>query len=234
MARPQKRTTRKDLRQPDRFITLTARLADIFQRNRTAFFSVVAVFVLASVIILGWEFYKDRQDTLASQEFGKALGYYHAGNFREAIAALEKLEQYRWSRYSELAALYQTNAYLAISNPQKAVEFGRRFLRISNRDPLLRQVGLVSLAHAEEQNARCKEAIQHYSEAEILAGAGAFKEQALLGKARCNLQLGDAKAALATYRQYVAEYTGSSMAPAYVLLKIGELEAKLGAPQAGK
>lgn len=232
MARPQKRTTRKDLRQPDRFITLTAGLADIFQRNRIASFSVVAVFVLASVIILGWEFYKDRQVTLASQEFGKALGYYHAGNFREAIAALEKLDQYRWSRYSELAALYQTNAYLAISNPQKAVEFGRRFLRISNRDPLLRQVGLVSLAHAEEQNARCKEAIQHYSEAETLAGA--FKEQALLGKARCNLQLGDAKAALATYRQYVAEYTGSSMAPAYVLLKIGELEAKLGALQAGK
>ena len=232
MARPPKRLNRKHLRQPDRFITLTSRLVDAFQRNRTASFCVIAICLLAFTIIFGWQLYRTRQDTFASQEFGKALGYYHAGNFRAAIAALEKLEQDRWSRYSELAALYQTNAYLAIDNPDKAVESGRRFIGTSNGDPFLRQLGLVALAHAEEQKARCTEAIQHYSKAESLAGA--LKEHALLGKARCNLQLGDAKAALATYRQYVAEYTGSSMAPVYVLLKIGELEAKLGAGQGGK
>jgi len=232
MARSQKRLTRKDLRQPDQFVTLTARLAGVFQRKRSVFLSIAAAFVLASVIVLGWQLYRDRQDTLASQEFGKAISHYHAGNFREAIAALEKVEGYRWSRYSDLAALYQTHAYLAINNLNKAVESGRRFLGTGNQDPLLRQLGLVSLAHAEEQQGRCKEAIQHYSAAEKLAGA--LKEKALLGKARCNGQLGDAKAALATYRQYVTEHTGSSMAPTYVLLKIAELEAQLAAPQSRK
>jgi tetratricopeptide (TPR) repeat protein len=227
MARARKRITRKDLRQPDQFVTLTGRLIDLFEENRRIVLLVVSALIVLSLMLWGWNLYKDRQNRLAAEEFSRALSLYQAGKFTEALAQFQNVEGYGRSIYYELAILYQANAYVASSDWEKASQAGRRLLDNINQNPFLQQMALSTIGYAEERSARCKEAIEHYSGAEKLPGA--FKEQALLGRARCSAQIGHWQGALGAYRQYIKEYPSSAIA-SDISLRIQRLEGSVGNP----
>jgi tetratricopeptide (TPR) repeat protein len=230
MATASRRVTRKDIRRPDKFISLTQTSYDFIRAHRVKAVLLASALAAALLAFLGWQIYLNHQNTLASQDFDRALSMYRAGNYREAIAAFEKLETYRWSRFYTLALLYEMNGYFALKDLDKAIENGRRLLRSGNLDPLMRQSALVTLASAEEQKGLCKEAIEHYSHAETISYAdarsvpGPLKDKATLGKARCSIQLGDFKGAIATYRDYLRQ--PDRELTAYVSAQIAELEAK--------
>jgi len=73
--------------------------------------------------------------------------------------------------------------------------------------------------------------VSRFAEAEKIAGP--FKDDALLGKARCSLQIQDPKGALASYRQYLTNYPGSERS-GEISLRIQEVEAKIGPGSTGK
>ncbi|MGH7795484.1 MAG: tetratricopeptide repeat protein, partial [Candidatus Binatia bacterium] len=89
------------------------------------------------------------------------------------------------------------------------------------------QIALTTLATAEERKNQCKAAIEHYNEAQHIAGA--LQSRAILGKARCAEELGDDKTALAAYKEYLKDNPGSPLA-----VKIAALEAKGSAIPAAK
>jgi tetratricopeptide (TPR) repeat protein len=168
----------------------------------------------------GWQVFKERQNSKAAEEFGAGMALYHGQKYREAISAFEKAAEYRWSHYATFAHLYQANSYIAINDFNKALSAAQRFVNGTPPDSKYRQIGLVTLGYTEEGKGQLKEALQHYSEAERINGA--FKERALLGKARISERNGDLKTALATYREYVKENPDSPLR-----LQIAALEAKL-------
>ena len=90
---------------------------------------------------------------------------YHAGKHPEAIASLKKVQTYRWSRYSNLAYLYEANSYLALNDFSKATTSAQRFIVGTDQNSLMRQIGLLTLADIQERQSQCKEAITNYSEA---------------------------------------------------------------------
>jgi predicted negative regulator of RcsB-dependent stress response len=180
--------------------------------------------VLAGLLLLGaamWglQVFKQRQNVAAAAEFTKAMELYQADKHNEAIAAFENVKAYRWSRYSVLAHLYLANSYLVTDNLDKAINEGQRSLAATRPNSLYRQIALTTLATAEERKNECKSAIEHYSEAQRIAGA--LESRATLGKARCAEALGDTPAALAAYKEYVKDNPGSPLA-----VKVAELEAK--------
>lgn len=225
MAQVRKRITRKDLRQPDQFVTFTAQAFDLFREHRKACIASLSLLIAVAIIFWGWHLYRGRQDRLAAQEFSRAFDLYHTGKYRDALTVLEKVEGYRWSNYYDLGLLYQANAFLALKDTQKAMESARRLVETGKGEPLLRQIALVTLAHIYDEQKQCKEALPLYSEAEKLAGP--VNENALLGKARCSELTGDLRAALQSYRQFATEYAGSRIATD-IALRIQDLESKLG------
>jgi tetratricopeptide (TPR) repeat protein len=82
----------------------------------------------------------------------------------------------------------------------------------------------MALASAEERKNQCKTAIEHFTEAQTIAGA--LQGQALLGKARCAEQLGDKAMMIAAYKDYLKDNPGSPLA-----LKLAELEASTAVPK---
>jgi len=92
-------------------------------------------------------------------------------------------------------------------------------LTATRPNTLYRQIALFTLASAEEQKNQCQTAIEHYSNAQKIAGA--LQSSAALGKARCAEQLSDTKTAIATYEEYLKDNPGSPLA-----IKLSELEAK--------
>jgi len=231
MASTSRRLTRKELRQPDWFQTVTENAFESYQRHRVAVYLGIALVILLLLGIWGWGVFKERQDSMAAQEFGQAMTQYHAGKYREAIAGLEKVQTHRWSRYGNLAHLYEANSYLALNDFTKATTATQRFIVGTDQNSLLRQIGLLTLADIEERQSQCKEAIKNYTEAAKIKGA--FTDRAILGEARCAVQLGDVKGGIAAYRQLLKDQ-GESPLGSFVRFQISELESKIAAQPAGK
>jgi predicted negative regulator of RcsB-dependent stress response len=216
------RVTRKELRQPDWFQVASDQAIDYIQ-NRKA--QVISAAVIAILILLGiwsWQSYKERQNIAAAQEFTKAVEFFQAAKYAEAITAFEKVQGYRWSRYAGLAHLYQANTYLVTSDLDKALTSAQRAVGATAPNTLYRQLALIALASAEERKNQCKNAIDHFVEAQKIVGP--FQNDATLGKARCAEQLGDRPTVIAAYKEFLKDNPGSSLA-----LKLAELEAATGA-----
>jgi predicted negative regulator of RcsB-dependent stress response len=193
-----RRITRKELRQPDRFQVATEKALEYFQSHKNLVFAVVGVLVLIGLGILGWQLFKERQNDAAALEFTDATALYQAEKYREALAAFEKVQSYRWSRYAGLAHLYQANSHIALGELDKALSSGQRAVTASQPNTLYRQLALMALANAAEQKNDCRQAIESYNEARKIAAAQ--QDEALLGKARCLEKTGDAAGALAAYK----------------------------------
>jgi predicted negative regulator of RcsB-dependent stress response len=231
MATTSRRLSRKELRQPDWFQTVTENALEFYYRQRVAVYLGLGVVILLLLGIWGWAVFKERQDSMAAQVFGQAMTQYHTGKYREAVVGLEKVQTYRWSRYANLAHLYEANSYLALNDFNKATTAAQRFIVGTDQNSLMRQIGLLTLADIEERQSLCKEAIKNYGEAGKIKAA--FTERAFLGEARCAVQIGDAKGGLAAYRQLLKDQPESPLA-SYVRFQISELESKIVAPPVGK
>ena len=227
MATASKRITRKSLRQPDWFQVGTEKAYDFYQDNQLKVWIAAGIVVAILLGVWAWQGFKDRQNAAAAEDFQRATTLFQAQNYRDAIIAFHKVQQYRWSNYAPLAYLYETNSYMALNDMDRAITAAQRFVTATSPDSLYRQIGLVLLATAEERKKQCKQAIEHYAEAEKINGP--LKEKATLGKAGCAEQLGDYKTALAAYQDYIKDHPGS-----FVALQIAELEAKTGAKPAAK
>jgi hypothetical protein len=219
MATTSRRISRKQLRQPDWFQLGSENVLEYFQAHKTLVFSAAAAIIAVIAIVLGWQVFKAKQETAASHEFTKALALYQSEKYRDAIAAFENVQSFRWSRHAVLAHLYMANSYLATKEIDKAVSAAQRSLIATKPNSLYRQIALFTLASAEEQKNQCKAAIEHYGDAQKIAGA--LQSSAALGKARCAEQLGDIKTAIVTYKEYLKDNPGSPFA-----IKLAELEAK--------
>jgi tetratricopeptide (TPR) repeat protein len=219
MAKPQtRRITRKELRQPDRFQIASEQALEYYQSHRNLVFAAVGALALIAVIVWGWQLFKDRQNTVAAEEFTAATELYQAEKYREALSHFEKVQQYRWSIYAGLAHLYQANSYIALGELDKAMNSGQRAVTATRPNTLYRQLALMALANAAEQKNDCRQAIESYNEAHKIAAAE--QTEALLGKARCLEKTGQTAAALAAYKDYVKEQPGS-----IISAKVAELES---------
>jgi len=218
MATASKRITRKELRQPDSFQLGTEKALAFYNDHQALVLSSVGALIIVLAALWGWQVYKDNQNVTASIEFNKAVVAYQENKFPEALATFEKVQTYRWSRYASLSHLYQTNIYLATNDLDKALSSGQRAVTATKPNTMFRQLALMALAAAEERKNQCKTAIEHFNEAQKIAGP--LQSSAMLGKARCAEQLGDKAAAIASYKDYVKENPGSPMG-----LKLTELES---------
>ena len=231
MAHASKRLSRRDIRRPDQFVALTGRFFHFVTHYKTNFIAAAAAIIIILLGLWGWEAYHTRQNRLAAREYGSALSLYHEGKYLQAVDAFVRLKSYSASSYSRLAILYQANSYLALEDPLKAIATLEELLQRERKETFLRQIGLLTLASLQERTGRCKEAVSRFAEAEKIAGP--FKDDALLGKARCSLQNSDLKEALNSYRQYLTNYPGSERS-GEISLRIQEVEAKIGPGSSGK
>ena len=227
MATASKRIRRKDLRQPDWFQVNSEKTIEYFENHKGIVFGAVAAAIVIVVVLWSWQSFKEKQNITAAQEFTKAVEFYQNAKLSEALIAFEKVQTYRWSRYAGLSHLYQANIHLAKSDLEKALSSAQRAVTATKPNTLYRQLALMALASTEERQNQCKTAIEHFSEAQKIAGA--LQSGALLGKARCAEQLGDKAMMIATYKEYLKNNPGSFLA-----LKLAGLEAVTATAPAAK
>ena len=220
-----RRITRKEIRQPDRFMTLLRQGLAFFTTHRTAAIISAVIFAVIVAALLGWDLYRGRQNRLAAEEYARAVDLYHGGKYKEALEALKRLENYRSSFYGRLGLLYTANTQAALQDTTKATDSLRQLIAREQKEPVVRQTAYVSLGYLQEEAGQCPEAASSFAEAEKIAGP--LKADATLGKARCSALTGKLKDALASYRAYVSDNPSSDRINE-ISVRIQELGAKIG------
>ncbi|HEY2989623.1 MAG TPA: tetratricopeptide repeat protein [Candidatus Binatia bacterium] len=220
-----KRITRKDIRQPDWFVTLLRKSISFFKINRTPVIASAAVVALVAAAFLAWDLYRGRQNRLAATEYVRAVELYHDGKYKEALEALKRLEVYRSSVYNRLGMLYTANTQNALQDTAKAADALQQLIAKEQKEPLVRQAAYMSLGYTQEQKGQYKEAAASFAAAENIAGP--LKADASLGKARCSALAGNFNEALASYRKFVTDNPNSSRLNE-IAVRIQEMQAKVG------
>jgi len=231
MVRSRKRITRKDIRQPDQFITFTSQVFGYFEEHRTKFLIGLALVIVVSLGLWGWQLYQSSQNRLASQAYARALAAYHEGKYQTTLDLLDRVDVYRSPNYQRLVMLYRANSYIGLKQPQDAVPILREFLNRKSEESYLRQLALLTLGYAHEMANQCKEAISAYNDASEIEGPQ--QEQTLLSKARCTTTIGELTESVKIYREYLAAYPGSHRATE-ISLRIQELEGRMKGAAEGK
>ena len=218
MATASKRITRKTLRQPDWFQVNSEKAIAYFENHKGVVYGAIGAVIVVTLGLWSWQSFKARQNLAASKEFVNAVELYQNAKYPDALSAFAKVQTYRWSRYARLAHLYQANIHLAKGELDEARNAAQRAVTATAPKTLYRQLALMALASAEERKNQCKVAIEHFSEAQRIAGA--LQNSALLGKARCAEQLGDKALMISAYKEYLKDNPNSIFE-----LKVARLEA---------
>lgn len=206
-------------------MVLMGRALDLFRAYRTQLIGAAVTVVAVAVVVAGWQYYRAYQRDLAFQEYNQGLREYQAGRYDVALDAFRTLKDRGQAPYDTLADLYIANSYIALDQPGKAVEtLGGNVS--GDADGFLTQVALVTLGLAQEMEGACEDAVQSLSRA--LDHQGPMRQEAMLGKARCNTRLGKTQDAVAGYKAYLKEFPEDETVG--IALRLQRLEAGSGTP----
>ena len=223
MAAARKRILRKDIRQPDQFMVWTGWFLDFFKAYRRELTAAGLAVVVVAAVAAGWYYYRGYQRQLAFQQYNLGLREYQEGRYDTALDTFQSLKDRGEAPYDTLADLYIANSHIALDQPEKAIETLGEALS-GGPEGLLSQVGLVTLGLAQEMTGSCEDAVESLDRA--LAHKGPLRQEAMLGKARCNTRLGKTAAAVEGYKAYVEEFPEAETVE--IALRIQRLEAQTG------
>lgn len=223
MAAARKRILRKDIRQPDRFMVLLGQCLDFVKAYRNQLIASAAAVVVVAGTVFGWQYYRGYQRDLAAREYNKGLQEFQEGRYDDALKSFQGLQDRGEAPYDRMAGLYVANSYIALDQPEKAVEtLGGA--GPGGQDGFLDQVALVTLGLAQEMKGSCEESIQSLNRA--LDHQGPLRQEAMLGKARCNARLGKTRDAVEGYKAYLKEFPEGETVG--IALRLQQLAAKSG------
>ena len=191
--------TRKELKQPDEFITALDWAGDFLADNLVWVIVAVAAVVVAVGLAFGIStYFKHRNDAVAEQ-FYLGINALSEKNFKSAQQNFGEAAQHP-STLGLMAQFYLATTYLAQNQPAKARTELQAYLE-SGRNPLFRQMALTQLGVANEDLHAYTKAHIAYAEAAQLQGPE--KTRAAVGAARTLALQGDRAGAIKAYQAFL-------------------------------
>lgn len=201
---PHRRPTRKELREPDEFVSLIDAAGDYVADHLPRVIAGAAGLLVLILIGVGLRFYFNHQAQAAAEAFYNAGNVYDRKDYKTASDQFATLaNEYPGTSPGRLALLYLGDAYLAQHQDAQARDTLQKFLDADNR-PAFRQLALLQLGVAGEALGNTAEARKAYAQAAaIKEGAQGMAELAL---ARVTLRQGDKAGAIAIYQRFLREH----------------------------
>ncbi len=218
-----RRITRKELKQPDEFVSIVESAEAFFFDNlRQVIISAVIVLALAAVAAGTW-FYEVHRDTITANQFYTALTALNAKNYDTAAQDFSRLAGAEPNRrLGRLARFYTGLAYLGQNDLPRARDALIAFLGVEH-DPVYMSLGRTDLAVVYEKMGEFAKAENEYRQAAVVPGPE--QARAELGVARMLMQQGNDRGAIDAYRQFLAQNPFSEQRG-----EVLESLAMLGAP----
>jgi len=228
-----KRITKKQLKEPDEFITLTER-AFIFIREHSkkvaAGGGLLLVLIVAFIVLQMWDKKKEEE---AAREFGVATGLYERGiaqapegsiqGEKDILAKFDEIiTKYPRTSSGRFSLLYRGNVYLKKGEFDEAIKAYTAFLDRSGKEKLYRYFAWEGLGHAHEGKKDYAKALEAYQKI-VEGGEGYLLAEANLSIGYCYEKLGKSKEALESFKAFLSSNPKSSLSNV-LLRKISLLE----------
>jgi predicted negative regulator of RcsB-dependent stress response len=204
MSEATKRLRRKDLREPDEFLTLTGRLVD-WSRQNAQMLAIAGGALVVLVIVLGvWSWVQQSRQTRASRAFYAADELYRREQWQEAESSFELLaSDLPGTPYGRLARLYAGRAALRAGRNAEAVESLRQFLANPIDDRAMEQLARMNLGSALVAQGDVEGGRGELERA--LAIDGPARGEVTIELARAEESAGNRERALELYQSYLAD-----------------------------
>jgi tetratricopeptide (TPR) repeat protein len=227
-----KKITKKKLKEPDEFITLTQRTLLFIETHAR---KVVTAGVVVLVIVLGIVFYQlwDRKkDADANQKLSAAMEIYQRvsspyregspSEYKAAIGGFDDvIKQFPGTAAGKFSLLHKGNIHFKLGELDEAIKAYQAFLERAGKETLYRLFGLEGLGYAYEGKKEYAKAIEVYQQ--IVAMGETFQlEEAHLSLGRCYERLEKNQEALENYNAYLKTAKKSEMTNA-VMRKVSLL-----------
>jgi predicted negative regulator of RcsB-dependent stress response len=196
----QYKLTRKSLREPDEFQTLTTQAVDWFRGNQSLVVTVVSAVAAIAAVVAGLGWYSQRQADAAAVELQRAQALFEAKSYGQAATELAAVTTaYPRTAAGRIATLYRAHALAAQPDASAAATAYAEYLASSPATEYLRQEALLGLARANEATQKIDAAKDAYRQAVDIAGP--FRSQAQLGLARLEEAAGHTEQAKTLYTE---------------------------------
>ncbi len=219
-----KRITRKEIRQPDEFMTLSARGIEFAQAHARELIIGVASVIVLGLLIWAASAYSAKKEADASRMLGQVQSLLHPISTSpeggqapvpteptpeetgQAQALLEDLVQnYKRTEASNVARILLGQRHYESRNYDAAIEAYEAFLKKGNRKPELTAMAWEGLAYSHEAKEDFAEAASCYEELSRTSMTN-LHGWAYLGMARCYEKLGELEKASDAYRTLITDY----------------------------
>lgn len=226
-----KKISRKELKQPDEFVTFWGRTIEFVQLHRRAFLTGISAAAMVALLIWAGSAHFKRQQEKASDRVTQAQnllasplgmqpgegGQEAGGNdpeaTNEAVEILEEVTQnYGRTKACRLARILLGRLYYEKQDYDKAIAAYETFLKSKNRKAELTAMAWEGLGYSYEAKGDFAEALGCYeklSQTELTHVQG----WAQMGRARCYEKLGELEKALGAYRELLADQPEHPKAP---------------------
>jgi predicted negative regulator of RcsB-dependent stress response len=227
VARTDQRLTRKDLRQPDEFQTLSRQAMQFVETNRNAVIAVLTAVIVLLLAIVAYRMISQSREASASAAYAEARQLLTDKKYAEAATKFDTVvSQYGGTSYGPLALLERGNALLLADQAADAATAYEKFLQSSPPTDYLRQLAHTRLGYAQEKLGKPADAEKSFTTA--ASETGPFVAEALFGAARNAEIAGNADKAKQLYTQLLDKHPTSEfreVAGAHLLALGGTLPA---------
>ncbi len=201
---PHHRLTRKELREPDEFVSLVDAAGDYVIDHLPRVIAGAIGLLMLVLLGVGLHLYSNQQEQAAAEAFSSAGNVYDQKDYKTASGQFATLAaEYSGTSLGRLALLYLGDDYLAQNQFAAARDALQKFVDADDR-PTFRQLALLQLGVTYQGLGNPAEARKAYEQAAgIKEGA---QGRAELELARLTLRQGDKPGAIAIYQRFLREH----------------------------
>jgi tetratricopeptide (TPR) repeat protein len=227
-----KKVSRKELKQPDEFLSFSARAIEYAQLHSRELMIGIASIVVLSLFIWAWTVYKEKKEATASQLVAQAQSLWKPSFPGEAtgqagIAPPRKdpeaenrareiledvIDNYRRTSACPVARILLGQIYYENGEYDKAIATYEDFLKSGSQKPELTALAWEGLAYSYEAKEDFTKALGSYEELTQMPLTN-VQGWAYLGLARCYERLQEYEKALDAYRTLLASQPQHPKAP---------------------
>lgn len=217
MAKDTENSATKILESPDELLNTLSGSESLLNRNKNLILGAIVAVVLVVAGILGYNAYKESQDTEAQKSFFPAVSYFETDSLKKALAGdgasdglLKVADEYGVTDAGNLANFYAGVAFLKDGKYDDAISHLKDF---SSSDLLVQARAYSLLGDAYLEKNQTDEAISYYKKATEYKPNKYFTPGYLMKLATAYEKNKDYKAAIEAYDEVIEKYFDSSEAP---------------------
>lgn len=213
-----KRIPKKKLKEPDEFITTTAKVLLWIRENLKVILTGVIIGALIASSIVLWRLRTEKREADALNSFHRTSEILRSTEdpsskgYQEAMDEFERIQrEYPKTEAAQLAQLRLGQGFLELKQYDRAVELYRKFLEGNPGERLYRLFALQNLGYAYEGQGDYQRALDSF-QGLVNMGESFLQPWAYINSGRCYEKLGKKEEALQNYRIFLEKYPDSIMA----------------------